>query len=317
MDDKEKKKQSIIQAGLVICIMALYIVWGIHFLPPLTLLIPVPFIVLGVRNGFSWNILSIVITLLVVEIFLGDTMGASLVIVFAPLSMAINYCIEKRKNTKQTIFISTIVFLVPLITTLILGMKIADIDLITEMNTAFTEYISVQTGVLKEVGLESDKILDVVNNVESLYSEFLMIIPSLIIVFSIFITYINYFFTGVILRKMKYGLIRRPSLSRFQLPRNIILGTGIMLATSYLFKQFNFQNSEALLLNILFLILTMFMIQGLAVLDFVLKRMKINLVFRVILIVIFALILPMGSVIIFIGLLDSVFDMRKLRRLKS
>ena len=317
LDNKEKKKKDIIQVGLVIFAMVLYIVYGVQILPPLILLIPVPFIVLGVKNGFSWNLLSIILTLLIVEIFLGDTIGASLVIIFAPLSLAINYCIEKRKNSKQTVLIATLFFLVPLLILLVLGMKIADIDLINQMDVIFTEYISIQTEALREIGLTNHKILEVVNNLESRYNELIMLIPSLISIFSMFIAYINYFFTGVVLRKMGYELIKRPRFSRFRLPNNFLLGVGVMLLSGFVFNWLDFQYSQSLLLNIIFLAGSMFIIQGLSVLDFLLIKMNIKLVFRVILIALNLIFLPMGSIIIFVGLLDSVFDMRKLRSLKS
>lgn len=317
MDNKEKKKQSIIETGLVTLIMGFYIIYGISFSPLLVLLIPVPFIVLGVRNGLPYNLLPIVLTFLLVEIFLGDTMGVSLAVIFIPLSMGINYCIEKRKNSKQTIVISTISFLVPLITLLILEMKVGDVDLISELDQWFTGFVALQTEALQEMGFTNHMIVQTLKEIEEGYNQLIMLIPSLISVFSIFITYINYLFTGIILRKIGYGLIKRPRLSQFKLPKDIILGVGVMLITGYLFKQFDFQHSQALLANITFLISIVFLIQGLAVLDFFLMKRKIKLVFRVILIVLNVIFIPIWTITIIVGLLDSVFDLRKLRRSRS
>lgn len=317
LDKKEKKNKSIIEAGVVTFIMIFYIVYGIYFFPLLILFIPVPFIVLGVRNGIRLNILSIVLTLLIVEIILGNTMGASLVIVFAPLSIAINYCIKKRKNSKKTLLISSLALLIPIVILVVLEMKIADINLIDKMDNWFSEFITIQIDIFKEMGFTNNKILKIVDQAEGGYNNMVMLIPSLMSIFSVFVYYINYFFTGIILRKMGYDLIKRPSLSRYQLPKDVIMGAGVMLLTGFIFKWLDFQYNQALLLNLTFLIGVMFMIQGLAVLDFFLKRMKIKLVFRVILVALNIIIAAMGSLIIFVGLLDSVFDMRKLRRLKS
>lgn len=317
MNKKENIKENIIEAAIVTFIMVFYIVYGINFFPLLILFIPVPFIVLGVRNGLYSNILSILLTSIIVELILGDTIGASLVFVLAPLSIAINYCIKKRKDSKQTVLISVISFLVPFMILLILGIKIADIDLISEMDAAFTEYMAMQIDGLKEMGLTNHKILKIMDQVESGYNEIIMLIPSLISVFSLFITYINYLLAGIVLRKMGYELIKRPRLSKFKLPSNVLLGVGIMLLAGFIFIWLDIQNSQALLLNITFLIGIMFMIQGLAVFDFFLKKIKMKLVFRIILIVLSIVFLPMGSLIIFLGILDSIFDMRKLRRLKS
>lgn len=317
MDKKEKARKKLIESLVVTIIMVVYIVYGIYFLPILVLFIPIPFIVLGIRNGFDSNILSIILTFFIVQIIIGDTIGASLVFILAPLSIAINYCVKKRMNSKMTILISTISFLLPIIILITLGINMGNIDLVSELKNLFSQYISIQAESLKEMGLTNHEVLKVINEVETGYNELIMLIPSLLGVFSIFITYINYFLTGVVLRQTGYEVIKRPIFSRFQLPNNIILGVGVMLITGFIFKWLNIEYSQALLLNITFLIGVMFMVQGLAVLDFILKRRKTKLVFRIILIVLSLMFLPMGSFIIFLGIIDSIFDTRKLRRLKS
>lgn len=317
LNKKDNKKNIIIEALLVTLFMAIYIVYGIQFLPLLILLIPMPFIVLGVRNNWYSNIVSIILTLLIVEIIIGNTIGASLIFIFAPLSIGMNYCIENRKSSKQTILISSLCFLIPLVIMMILGIRIANIDLITEMEHGFSQYMSMQIDGLKEMGLTNHEVLKIADVIESGYNGILMLIPSFIFIFSIIIAYINYFFTGVVLRKMGYELIKRPRFSRFKLPSNILLGVGVMLISAFILKWLDFQYNEALLANITFLAGITFMLQGLAVLDFFLKRMKIKFIFRVILIVLNLVFLPIGSLIILLGVIDSAFDIRKLRRPKS
>lgn len=317
LDNKEKKRQSIIEAGIVTFIMAFYIVYGIIYAPLFVLLIPVPFIVLGVRNGFIANIFPITLAFFIVEIFLGNKIGLSLGAIFIPLSIGINYSIKKRKNSKQTIFISTLSFLVPLIVLLILEMKVGDVNLISELDQWFTSFVALQTEALQEMGFTNHMIVQTLNEIEAGYNQLIMLIPSLISIFGVFITFINYFFTGIILRGMGYGLIKSPRLSQFELPKDIILGVGAMLLTAYLLNRFQFQYSQALLANITFLISIVFLIQGLAIIDYFLKKRKTKLIFRVIIIVLNVIFVPIWTIIIMLGLVDSVFDLRKLRRPKS
>lgn len=317
MKKKDNIKKILIESILVISIMALYIVYGIHFLPLLIFLIPVPFVVLGIRNGFYSNIISIILTLLIAEIILGNTAGASLIVVFGPLSIAINYCIKNRKNSKQTILISTISFLVPFVGLIVLEGKIANIDFIKQIEEVFNQTLTVQIDMFKEMGMTNHKILQAVNALEMAFTQIIVLIPSFLSIFSFLVAYINYFFTNIILKKIGYGFIVSQRFSRFKLPNNILLGVVVMFLTGFLFNWIGMEYSEALLVNLTFLVGVMFMVQGLAVLDFLLIKMKIKLVFRIILIVMNILFIPIGSLIVFVGLLDSIFDMRKLRRPKS
>lgn len=317
MKKKDNIKKILIESILVISIMALYIVYGIHFLPLLIFLIPVPFVVLGIRNGFYSNIISIILTLLIAEIILGNTAGASLIVIFGPLSIAINYCIKNRKNSKQTILISTISFLVPFVGLIVLEGKIANIDFIKQIEEVFNQTLTVQIDMFKEMGMTNHKILQAVNALEMAFTQIIVLIPSFLSIFSFLVAYINYFFTNIILKKIGYGFIVSQRFSRFKLPNNILLGVVVMFLTGFLFNWIGMEYSEALLVNLTFLVGVMFMVQGLAVLDFLLIKMKIKLVFRIILIVMNILFIPIGSLIVFVGLLDSIFDMRKLRRPKS
>ncbi len=317
MNNNDKIKKSIVESIVVVSIMSLYIIYGIHFLPLLMLFIPIPFVVLGVRNGIYANLISIIASSLIVGVLLGASSAVSLILIFATLSLVLNYCINKRKSSTETILVSTAAFFLSFIIFMFLEMNVSNLDLAKQLEDMLTQYLNMQIDMLKDVGMSNSQILRIRDILESGYKTIIVLIPSLMGIFSLAISYANLFFSSVVLRKMGYGTVRLQRFSRFKLPNNIIPGIGVMLLTAFLIKKLDIQYHEALLFNLTFLVGFMFIVQGLSVLDFLLIKLKIRLIFRVIILFLNIFFIPMGSILFFIGLGDTIFDIRKIRRQKS
>lgn len=314
MKGEDKIKPVILESIVIICIMAIYIAYGVNF-PPLLIFIPVPFVILGIRHDIRTNIVSLVLTLLIVQILLSSTSGATLLLAFGPLSFMINYCIKKRKSLSETLLFSTMAFLISFVVLILLGGEIA--DMLKEAEVGFNQYLNFQLESIKEMGLTDFNVLQTKYELQTLYKEILVLTPSLLSIFSLFIAYVNIAISTWGIRKMGYGVVSKGTFSRFKLPNNIIPGIALMLVTGYVFRILNINYHEAFLLNVSFLFGFIFLVQGLAVIDFFLKKTKANLLLRIVVLSFLLLFIPAGSIILFIGLFDSIFDIRKIRRKKS
>jgi len=314
LDINDKLKKTIIESIIVISIMVIYAVYGIHYFPSLMLFIPLPFIILGVRNHIYNNILSIIIASLIIQLLLGSTAGASIVLLFGPLSIAINYCIKYKKKNMETILISTGVFVLSFFLIIALGERLSDFNFTVQLEDFLSQSLNMQLETFKELGVSNEELLRLAESIEDHNKSIMVRIPSFLIIISFFISYINIFLASASLRKMGYGYVPVQRFSRFKLPNNIIPGIGIMFLAAFLMKYLEVQYHGALLLNITFLVGFIFIVQGLAVLDFLLIRLKIKSIFRFIILALNIIILPTTTILFLIGVMDSVFDLRKLRR---
>lgn len=314
LKNNDKINKSIIENVLVILIMSLYIVYGIYFAPLLIIFIPLPFVVIGIRNGLKNNIISMAITSLIVGIVLDMPSSVILLLMYAPLSIALNYCIKKRKKTSEIILISAGAFFLSLLIITAVGRYSAELG---ESEQLITEMIAIQTDKLKEMGVTNTQILKDVEIIEAAYEYMLITLPSILVIISLFVSFFNYLLATLILRKMGFGVVSPPKFSRFKLPDDVIMGTGVMFVSAIVMGWLNVPYHNALLLNISLLVGFIFFIQGLAVIDFLLIKAKIKLVFRVILLFINVIFVPLSGVLFFVGMFDSVFDMRKIGKRKS
>lgn len=287
---------------------------GMYYMPLIIFLYPAPFIILGVKYGLKYNIISIIISTFLVGLMTDTISGLIILLAFLPLSIALNYLIVNRKKTLETMIISTLVTLVSFLIILGLTKNIIGVSIVYQLDEFFTQVINTQIEALKEMQLSQYEILKAEDLLESVFDYILLMIPVLMIIFSLITAYINCFISSIILRKQGYGIVSIPRFSRFKLPNNILLGIGIMFIGVLLMKWLKVSYYETVLLNIVGIASFMFFTQGLAVIDYKLKRRNVRIIFRIIILLFFVLVLPIGSMILtFIGVLDAILDFRKIK----
>lgn len=317
LNNNDKIKKNIIENVLVILLVALYIVYGRYYVPILMMFIALPYVVLGIRNGIKNNIMSMIITSITIGVVLGSPGDVIILLVFAPLSIGLNYFVKKRKKTSEILLFSTIIFFISLLIAISLGKQATGIGIIEEFEKFYTQLIGMQTDIFEEMEMTNYQILENINLLEASYEYMLITIPSILAIVSLFISYFNYLLTSIILRKMSYEVVSPTRFSKFKLPDNILLGTGFMFLSTIIMGKFEVPYHNALLANISLLIGFVFLLQGLSVIDFLLIKMKMKKLFRIISLIITIIILPLGSMVVILGMIDSIFDIRKIGRRKS
>lgn len=317
MKINDKIKKSIVENVIVILFMSLYIRYGIQYTPILTMLIPLPFIIVGMRNDISNNIISLATTILIVGLVFKATAGSILLMMFAPLTIALNYFIKKRKATRETLLISSAIIFLSILVIVALGEKSTGLGLIEQFEQFFSQIVTMQKDIFKEMGMTNYEILQRIDILEAGYEYMLITLPSIIIVLSFFISYLNYLLTSIILKKMRYEIRELPRFSRIKLPNNFIIGTGLMFLTAIIMGTLKIPYHNALLANISFLVGFAFLVQGLSLIDYFLIKIKMKKIFRTLIIIFSILLVPLGSFLVIIGMVDSIFDFRKIGRRKS
>lgn len=318
LNSNDKMKKTIIESAMVILIMSLYIAYGKYYIPIFVPFMAIPFIILGIKNGIKNNITSMAITFLLVGMVLRSPGDAILLLVYAPLSIGLNYMIKKRKKTNEILLISTGLVFLSLLLIVFLGKQSTGMGLVEELEGFYTQILTTQQGIFKEMGMTNYEIIQKMNFLEAGYEYILITLPSILIIGSLFISSLNYLFLSILLRKMGYQIVNLPKLSRFKLPNDIILGTGLMFLIILIMGKLDIPYSNALLANISFLVGFLFLIQGLSLIDYYLiNKVKMKLIFRITILIIIMIIAPLSSVLVLLGMFDSIFDIRKIGKRKS
>lgn len=301
--------------GLILIITLLTII-GIYYLPPVLLVFPAGFIAFGIRRGLIQSFTSMLTTILIVGFISDFSSSIILFAIFVPATMVMTYTIKKRKRVIEILGFSTIVLFISII--LMIGfLNNIGLDFIGQLENGFKELLVMQLDMLEEVGIEADKIIESKELLENSYKYLIIIMPSIILLISLVISYLNYSISRIILNNMGVGIVRPLRFSMFRLPNNITLGIIVMLLGVYIMSALKLPYHQEIFINLIFLIGFMFFVQGVSVVDFFLKRKKIILLVRLILLAIVLFISPLISILFVIGFIDVIIDLRKIKKVKS
>ncbi|SHD76028.1 DUF2232 domain-containing protein [Schnuerera ultunensis] len=310
MDFKNKTMETV----FAIAISTILMLIGIYYLPWVIFLYPVLFIILGIRYGVNYAILALIISTLSIGLMVDMISGIFIFVAFTPLIISLIYTIKTRKNSFTILSISTFVFLLSNLLIISMMKNMTGVSIINQLEEFFTQSINYQIEILKDTGLSNYEVLKIKDFLENAFDYILLIMPSIIMIFSLITAYLNYLLSSLSLRKLEYGIVSIPKFSRFKLPNNILLGTGIMFLGAFILKKLELLYYKTVFLNITSIIAFIFFVQGLSVIDYKLIKRNIKIIPRILIVIVFTIIIPLGWLIPFIGVLDTIFDFRKIRR---
>jgi len=304
------RNSEIIRTLVLTTILALF---GMYYFPFIMFLYPVMFIVLGVRHGARYSLMGLLASASLLGLIVDIISGILMFIAFMPLTLIIINSIVRRRKATKTLLYSTIAFLVSVIM-IVSFVNMNGVSVIGQLKGNITQIVNSQMDLLGQLNLTKEQVAEI-RNLQGSYLEIVLaVIPSVIIIFSLVISYLNYLISSLLLRNKEYAVVFIPSFSNFELPKNIFLGLGIMFLTTFLLHNFNLINSFEVILNLIVLTIFVFFVQGISVIDHKLKEKRIKIGWRVFLIILILDFIPIiGLLAILLGLFDVIFDFRKLR----
>lgn len=297
---------------IILVILALFV--SIRIFPMAIFLLPIPFIVLGTNFGIKYNIIGLLIVSIVVGYILDISSAILVIILFLPLTTNIVYMIRKNEKPGKILLTTTINLFISILIIIMIVTIVLDINFIEESGKVVETVLQDQLNVLENAGIKGKELENLELIYDNIYRSITITMPSIFIVFSLIVSYLNYLLSTIILRKENYELKYKPVFSEFKLPKSIFLGAIMMFGVSYLLSKMNISKAGALYGNIVVIINFLFTLQGLSVVDFKLKEKGLKGLLRIIvLIFIFLLSTIFGRIFSILGMMDSVFDFRKPR----
>lgn len=296
----------------MIILGTLALIVSLRVFPMAMFLLPVVFVVLGVNHGVKYNIIGLVVSSIIMGLILDISSAVLIVILFLPLSIVLVLMIRNNEKPSRILLGATIAFFISMLVLIMLLNVLGDINFIEASGKIIKMSFDNQLEALKEAGLKGDELETFQGLYESVYETLTITMPSMFMIFSLVISYLNYLITTVVLRKENYDLKYRPIFSEFKLPKNIFLGTLIMLIGSYILLKLDILKARAVYENIIVIVNFLFTLQGLALIYFKLKESSLNKVIRVFIFVLTIFLLSLfGRLVSMLGILDSIFDFRK------
>ncbi|RKD32084.1 YybS family protein [Thermohalobacter berrensis] len=308
----QNRTNSITETAIITLLMTVFLFVGLHIVPLVIILFPVPFIILGIRHDVKHSIISIIASSLLISILIDFFTGLFIFVIFGLFAIGLTYMINKGYSSYKVMIYGTAIFLLATAITLgILG-YVTGINFIEAIDTSFSKSIDEQVKLFKEMDLSNYEISQMKNIIKRTVDYMIALIPATLIITSMFVTYINFWTTSSISRRLGYKKINIPKLKHFRLPNNIILGSAVIFLAIWIIRYFKLFYHETIFINVIILLIFLFYMQGLGVIVYLLDKKRFGRGVKIILIILSLLYVPIGLVIAFVGFLDSIFNFRKL-----
>lgn len=302
---------------VILAIILILISLNIPQLSLLLLLIPIIFALIGTLSNIKDNIILSIITFLIlifltkityaVDIFINSIIPGTIIGIIAKKVLS-----KQDSNKYEPIFVGSIVLILSVIVHYIISKYIFSVDILDEFIQMFSKSIDTQKSLIQYTF--TNELL----SEEQIINTFRNVVPSILFFRSMILSIIIYLIEIYALKKMKYGNLEEIKFENFYLPGNAIAISLVlyllMLGLSYIKTPLY---TDAIFLNLQIVFNFMFIIQGISVsIYFIKKWMKNGIDKKVFIGAVCIGIFGMTG-ISFIGMIDSMLDFRNVRSYKS
>ncbi|MCT4633383.1 MAG: YybS family protein [Firmicutes bacterium] len=290
--------------GVVMMLMGIYLpVFGL-----ITMLIPLPFIILGVRRGLNHVMPSVIVASIISLMLTSISSGLTVLLLGGASALSISYMIRKKQSMSKTFLVGAITTIFSVILYISLLNMILGIDYFLLMDESLVESGKIVKGFVGNSELSSS----IQDNVENLRLAFKLLLPFVFTMMGSVVAFVNIQISRLVLKRTGYEISAAKPLSQLVLPDNILMGTTIILILTYFVGQLNIVNMDTLFLNIFNIFVMVFLVQGLAVVSFFLEKYVFNKAVKGFVLA-FILFSGISIFVALLGWLDALFDFRKIR----
>lgn len=309
--------------GLTVCLFSFFGIKYSIFFAIFMILAAIPVAVITIRHKEVWALITCLAVFLVEIIIFNVTLPALGFIAYTIAGISIGYCLRNKISLKKSVIVGGVSYIVIFMLCNLLTYKIWGINII-------------QQGIIVNIDnmleLNRENILKFAQsqgaNPELIYAEvfnkmngLFVLIPALLTIVSIIISYVVIVITNNVMNRFKNSLSYIEPFSEFRLPAGV--GMAFLIAQIITWdKNIDGGNVDKFLMvfsNLVWVLAFGFMIQGLALVDFWLKRFGLVGTLRSIVYVLggfillpFIFLLNIPIILILVGVLDYVMDFRKL-----
>ncbi len=310
LEDNTKKMT---ETALITTLMVILVFIGVYALPIVLIFYPVPFIVLAVRRDIKYSIFSIIASSLIVCMLMDIFTGLFIFLLFGAVAIALAFMMKKGYEPYKTVVISSAVGVFIIVLAINITAYITGVSFISQIESLFNEVINMQTEIIRDINLTQSQITEMTNILKTTFDRFILIIPSVIIICSVLNSYINYWLSSSVLKRLGHKVEQVPSFMYFRLPENIVLGTIVIFGGTLIINYLKVFYYDTLMLNVITILSFVFFIQGLAVITYLLNKIKLNKIVRAISLFFIIVYAPISLMISVVGFFDSLINFRKLK----
>lgn len=311
--ERQHNTKAIVESGILTAVAVVLILMCLYL--PAFILVglfiwPIPITLIYIRHDLKYSLISLAVTLILTSITSDPITAFGLVSIYGILSVVLGYCIKSKRTSVFSITaMSVAVFLSTLMVIKLLSAFYGQ-DLIGNSIHLLDSSYKNMKSMYQSMGVSKasiDKTMAYLPKPEQMR----MIMPSAFIAYSIFVAFVCYMVTRMILRRFKYEVPALPALSEWYIPSRVSFAIIIILVISFIMMNTGAANGNASFVNANILFTLVFTVNAVALISWWLKKANVTKVLRWVIVVILVL-SPLSMILSFLGIFDYIVDYRKL-----
>lgn len=278
-------------------------------------LLGVPWIVMGIRNGILASGIGMAVLTGVVSFLFGSWVGIMGLVLFGPMVLVVQFLINKKRKISEIFIAASLMFFISIVILGVISSQTRGIEIKDDLSRLFQNNKEQILSTLEEQELSELDMSSLEATIDIFYKNMMAIMPTVMILISSIIGYLNYKVSTWVVHKMGNKKIEVPDFSTFALPKDIAIGIIMSYILIFILKSQNIDYHAGLAININGLLSVMFLVQGVSLISYFLKKKGIGKFIRIVFISFIINFSIIGNLILFAGMLDIIFDFRKIRKI--
>ncbi|MEG1836414.1 MAG: DUF2232 domain-containing protein [Synergistaceae bacterium] len=286
---------------------------GIRVISPIALIIaPVPFFVITKKFGIKTAFIALALTL-PAALYIGDIVGVIIFIfIFSLLGIACSYISDKAENiidyAAKALFLA-VISKVCLLVISVYFFKYNPFIISPEFTETFVKSVA---PIISGTGIKVTP-QEMADYAKSVSDSILMLMPTMLILFSILDTTLSYYLITYIFRKnTEIKLPKIPPFGEWKCPQNIFIALIASVVLELLAKGFPEEKIFAILaLNLMEVTRGIFIIEGLSIMWYFMTKKNIHKIIKLFFVIFALLFPPLSYIMSMLGIFDIWYDLRR------
>lgn len=311
--ENQNRSRMMTEGAMMVGLAAVLGYLGQMLFTPLLFLYPLPFLVLGFRQGLKTTVIAVLASLGVCSLLFMPIAALSMTLSLGLQAIAIVWAIHRGRSFSEIVLLGGLAALIgfgaaALLFQFVSGMNLAQyvLTLTDEMRLVMEETVAAQSNLTPD---QSELML---NQFHVMIDMIKRTLPASLLITSMIISYVNLRLMIVVLRRVNTPVPEAPKLKYFVLPQGIALSIFVMYMAGLFLEYRGYFVSGVLTQNILILGMAIFLLQGWAVIAYLVEQRTSNKGLIVLLFVSSLLVAFIQYLVLIVGMMDRFFNFRRL-----
>jgi len=307
--------KSIVEGAFFAAITAVLFVISIY-IPLLgtvvSFLCPLPIIILTLRHSLKFAVIATIISGILVSFLAGPFQGFMVILGFGLLGIALGYGIKKEYTFNEIIILGSIVSFVSKILIFIIGFWLLDINPFVFDVEQINNMVTQSLNFYSNMGLSGEQL----DSMKETLSQSLLVVrialPALLILSSIFDTFLNYYVARLVLKRIGYKLHSLTPFINWRASKSFFWSYCVGIILIFFGTRYNVAQLNKIGINIQILFTMIFLICGISLAGFLMEKIKVSNFLKWFVYIMICLFPFFSQIATWAGILDVWIDLRAL-----